>query len=132
MEWEEAIALTDELSPYIGQILDAAFSNAQAIVVLFTGDDEAQLREAFRGADEEDFERRLTRQARLNVIFEAGMAMGRSPKRTVMVQIGRERLRPFSDAAGRHMVRFSSGSPEERQKLVSRLKVAGQPGPTPS
>ena len=36
MEWAHSVELTGEGAPYIGEILDAAFSNAQAVVVLFS------------------------------------------------------------------------------------------------
>ena len=39
LEWTTAIGLTGVASPYIGEVLDAAFANAQAIVVLMTPDD---------------------------------------------------------------------------------------------
>ena len=48
LEWSVAVQSTGKSSPYIGEILDAAFSRAHAILVLFTPDDEARLREAFR------------------------------------------------------------------------------------
>jgi hypothetical protein len=38
------------------------------------------------------------------VLFEAGLAMGRHPRKTVLVQVGKSK--PFSDVDGRHMVRF--------------------------
>ena len=47
IEWSEAVNATGKATPYIGEILDAAFSRAHAIVVLFTPDDEAKLREPF-------------------------------------------------------------------------------------
>ena len=47
LEWSESVTDTGKASPYIGEILDAAFSRAHAIVVLFTPDDEARLREPF-------------------------------------------------------------------------------------
>jgi hypothetical protein len=37
--------MTGKGSPYIGEVLDAAFSNAQAVVVVLTGDDFARLRD---------------------------------------------------------------------------------------
>src|SRR5258707_1032798 len=43
IEWEEAIEMTGEGSPYIGDALDRAFARAQAAVVLLTGDDVARL-----------------------------------------------------------------------------------------
>ena len=39
IEWEEAIAMADDTTPYIGDVLDHAFAKAQAAVVLLTGDD---------------------------------------------------------------------------------------------
>jgi DNA-binding MarR family transcriptional regulator len=122
IEWSEAIKATGKASPYVGEILDAAFSNAQAIVVLFTPDDEAKLREPFIKSDDEIYEKELTPQARPNVIFEAGMAMGRNPERTILVELGK--LRPFSDVYGRHVVQLNN-STQRRQELAHRLETAG-------
>ena len=124
LEWTEAVRSTGKGSPYIGDILDAAFARAHAIVVLFTPDDEARLREEFRVASDPPHETELTGQARPNVLFEAGMAMGRSEDRTVLVEIGD--LRPFSDLAGRHAIRLSNSS-VRRQDLAMRLQTAGCP-----
>ena len=48
IEWSQAIALTKKSSPYIGEILDRAFSEAQAIVILFTPDDLACLKKSLQ------------------------------------------------------------------------------------
>ena len=122
IEWSEAVQATGRPAPYIGEILDAAFSQAQAVVVLLTPDDEARLRPEFAQDDDPPHERDLSGQARPNVLFEAGMAMGRNSERTVLVEIGR--LRPFSDIAGMHVVRFD-GSTQRRQELAQRLEAAG-------
>ena len=122
IEWSEAVLATGRPTPYIGDILDAAFSQAQAVVVLLTPDDEARLRPEFVQGDDPPHERDLAGQARPNVLFEAGMAMGRDSGRTVLVEIGV--LRPFSDVAGRHVVRFD-GSSQRRQELAQRLQSAG-------
>lgn len=90
--------MTGEPSPYVGTILDTAFREAAAIVVLLTPDDEARLRKRYRKANEPKYETSLTGQARPNVLFEAGMAFGHNPGRTVLVQMGTD-LRPFSDVA---------------------------------
>jgi predicted nucleotide-binding protein len=122
IEWAEAVMMTGKASPYIGEILETAFSKAQAIVVLLSGDDEARLRDELRGASEAAYETDLTPQARPNVLFEAGMAMAYSPDRTVLVEFGQ--LRPFSDVAGRHSVKMD-GSSKKRQELAQRLQQAG-------
>ena len=83
LEWSVAVQSTGRPSPYIGEILNAAFSRARAVIVLFTPDDEARLREEFRQSSESGHETQLTGQARANVLFEAGMAMGRSEDHTV-------------------------------------------------
>ena len=45
-----------------------------------TPDDEAQLREQFRDNSDPVHETTLTPQARANVIFEAGMGMGKKSR----------------------------------------------------
>jgi hypothetical protein len=121
IEWSRALAATGSASPYIGEVLDAAFGMAQAIVVLMTPDEVAYLlSDHASGAD--DPETKPGPQARPNVLFEAGIAMGRDPKRTVLVELGT--LRPFSDVAGRHAVRLND-TPEKRNDLAQRLKTAG-------
>ena len=124
LEWSEAVNYTGKPTPYIGEILDAAFSRAHAVVVLLTPDDEARLREPFRGSNEPPHETELTGQARPNVLFEAGMAMGRSQDRTIILELGD--LRPFSDVAGRYAIRLDKTS-EKRQELAQRLQTAGCP-----
>lgn len=119
IEWEEAVARTGQASPYTGDIVNAAFAMAQAILILLTPDDLGKTRAEF--ADNEK-EAHLSGQARLNVIFEAGMAMALGPERTVIVQIGD--VRPFSDIDGRNTVRFDGGT-ASRSKLLQRLKNAG-------
>ena len=122
LEWTEAVAVTEKASPYIGEILESAFAVAQAVVVLMTGDDEAQLRESFRTTADEDYESKLVPQARPNVLFEAGMAFGSHPTRTLLVELGK--VRPFSDVGGRHAVRIANAT-DRRQDLAMRLRKAG-------
>lgn len=121
MEWTHAVELTGEGSPYIGQVLDAAFSHAQAVVVLMTPDEVAYLQPRY-GSGQDDPEIQPAAQARPNVLFEAGMALGRDPARTVMVEVGE--VRPYSDVAGRHTVHLSNTA-QSRQALAHRLKTAG-------
>lgn len=124
MEWAYAVELSGSGSPYVGEILDAAFSHAQAVVVLLTPDDQVRLRPELCSPQEPDHETNFTHQARPNVLFESGMAMARHPKRTIMVEIGG--LRPFSDVGGRHTIRMDN-SPKKRHELAARLKNAECP-----
>jgi predicted nucleotide-binding protein len=121
IEWEEAIQMTGEGSPFIGHVLDVAFSNAQSAVILVTGDDVARLGKRYQSSHDEHYETHLTPQARPNVLFEAGMAFGRYPERTVIVALSTTRL--FSDIHGRHILFFSDDA-RSRKKLADRLKTA--------
>lgn len=122
LEWSEGVKLTGNASPYIGEVLDAMFQQAQAVVVLITGDDYAMLDRRLLASGEPP--EQLTPQARPNVLFEAGMAFASHQQRTVMVELGR--TRPFSDVAGRLAIKLED-SVAKRQELAERLKTAGCP-----
>ncbi len=121
IDWSKAVKLTEKGSPYIGEILDAAFAAARAIVVLMTPDEVAYVRPEYADPDDPgDLEPGA--QPRPNVLFEAGMGLGRDPDRTILVELGK--VRPFSDVAGRHVVRMD-GSAARRKELAERLHTAG-------
>lgn len=122
IEWTSALGMSKKAAPYIGEILEAAFARARAIIVLMTPDDLAQLRPDLLQQSDKPYERVLTGQARPNVLFEAGMAFATHPDRTVIVQLGN--VREFSDVAGRHVVHMSNEY-VRRQELVTKLKNAG-------
>ncbi|MGW0842123.1 TIR domain-containing protein [Streptomyces sp. NPDC002787] len=122
IEWNEASLATGRPSPYVGEILDTAFSQAAAVLVLMTPDDVASLKEEHHGSHEPPYETEPTGQARPNVLFEAGMAMGRDADRTVLVELGV--LRPFSDIGGRHVIHMNNTT-QRRQELAQRLLSAG-------
>jgi predicted nucleotide-binding protein len=122
IEWASAVGMSKKAAPYVGEILDAAFARARAIVVLMTPDDLAQLRLDLLLPSDKPYERVLTGQARPNVLFEAGMAFATHPDRTVMVQLGN--VREFSDVAGRHVVHMSNDY-SKRQELATKLTNAG-------
>lgn len=121
IEWSEAVDATGSAAPYIGDVLDRAFAMAQAVVVVLTPDEEVVLRPGLRtGATHQEIQ--PARQARANVIFEAGIALSKHADRTVLVEIGD--VRAFSDIAGRHTVRMD-GSVKKRQDVAQRLEKAG-------
>jgi predicted nucleotide-binding protein len=121
IEWSQAVSLTKCPTPFIGDILERVFNKCQAVLVVFSGEDEARLKRDFLHSGDASFERKLTGQPRPNVIFEAGMAFGCNPNRTIVVEVGR--IRPISDWAGRHFLRMD-GSARSRKDLVERLKKA--------
>jgi predicted nucleotide-binding protein len=122
IEWDQAVALTGKAAPYVGEILDAAFSHAQAVVVVLTGDDLARLRPDFCTPGDAAHETQLTPQARPNVLFEAGMALASHPDRTVLVQVGE--VRPFSDIGGRHIIQLDN-TVRQRHAIAQRLRTVG-------
>lgn len=122
IEWNEAVQATGRPTPYVGEVLDVAFARAQTVVVLMTPDDEARLRDPFHEPGDPPHETETTPQARPNVLFEAGMAMGRDENRVVLVEFGV--LRPFSDVGGRNVLRLNN-STQRRQELAQRLEAAG-------
>lgn len=119
IEWNEAVSRTRKASPYVGEILSTAFSMAQAFLVLMTPDEEVVLRTELRKKTKDGDP---AFQPRPNVILEAGMALATDENRTVLVSTGT--LRGMSDLDGRHVIRLNN-SPERRNDLVQRLKVAG-------
>lgn len=120
IEWDQAVAMTGKGSPYVGDVLDVAFREVQAVVVLLTPDDVAYLHSDYSNGDG-DPETEPKGQARPNVLFEAGMALGRNEDRTILVELGD--VRPFSDVGGRHVLRMDN-SPQKRQALATRLATA--------
>ena len=123
IEWDEAVQATGQPNAFVMDIVTSGFNQAQAMVVILTGDDEARLRESFWRENEEDMEKTYQPQARPNVIFEAGIALGRFASRTVILQFGD--VRPFSDISGMYILKISQDSVIARKQIANRLKLAG-------
>lgn len=120
IEWSEAISMTEQGSPYIGDVLNVAFGAAQSVVVLQTPDDVAHLHESLTHPGDPETDPQM--QPRPNVLFEAGMALARDADRTIIVELGQ--IKSFSDIHGRHVVRLDN-SVGKRQQLAQRLETAG-------
>lgn len=117
-DWSQHVKASGEASPFIGKVLETAFTSAQAVIVLFTPDEHVALRKDLKGGAHA-----WRLQARPNVLFEAGMAFATHPKRTVLVVLGDQELP--TDLAGRHYVRL--GSVPALRDLAQRLEQAGCP-----
>ncbi len=124
IEWNQAVFLAGTPSPYIGEVIDEAMLQAQALIILITGDDETRLKAEFSAPGDSLPKGDFIPQPRQNVVFETGLALGKYPHRTILVQVGQPRL--FSDIAGRHVVRLDN-SIKTRQALAQRLMLAGCP-----
>jgi predicted nucleotide-binding protein len=124
LEWSQARKLTRKPTPFTWEIVDTALKNAGAIVALLTPDDEARLRKHLWSPNEKAAEKKLLNQPRQNVLFEAGVAYGRDPQRTVLVRVGSHR--PMSDLDGHHIIELNN-SAESRQTVADALSTAGCP-----
>jgi hypothetical protein len=80
----------------------------------------ARLGTRFLKPSDKEYERDLSPQCRPNVLFEAGMAFGKHPERTIVVALGE--TRPFSDILGRHIIHLTSNN--WRHELADRLRNA--------
>ena len=126
VEFHQAVAsISGTGNPFIGEVLDKVFEKAQALVVIFSPDEEAMLKPHFVRPSEKHSEGVLQGQARPNVTFEAGMAMARHQEKTIMVQVGA--IKSFSDIAGRHKVHLDN-SFESRNDFAGRLAKNVQGG----
>lgn len=118
--WEDAIAETGEGSPHNLDAVIAAMSLAQAVVVLFTAEDEARLLARFQSGLPEENE--LAGQPRPNVLIEAGMAIALGRDRTILTRLGP--IRDASDLDGLNAVNLSNEH-GPRSALRRRLATAG-------
>ncbi|SHN33974.1 TIR domain-containing protein [Cryptosporangium aurantiacum] len=120
--WSEAEAATGVATPYTGDVVIAGMDAADIVVVLLTPDDLGQLSPEFIQVNDGPEERQPSGQPRMNVIFEAGMAMARSRNSVIFVEIGK--IRPMSDITGLNVLRLTNDV-ESRRQLGTRLRTAG-------
>lgn len=121
IEWEQAVGMTGRGTPYNLEAVKAAMSDARAVVVVLTAEDEATLLPSLESPAER-VESSVRGQPRPNVLIEAGLAIGLSEQTTILVEIGP--LRRASDFAGLNVVRLSNAH-KGRHALRQRLTVAG-------
>lgn len=122
INWRDAATRAGGGTPYTGDIVVAGMELADAVVILLTPDDIGYVRPDFREATDGGHELKPTGQARLNVVFEAGMAMARDRDRVVVVEVGQ--VRKMSDIDGLNVIRMHDNI-ERRKDLAQRLRSAG-------
>ena len=83
---------------------------------MFSPDEEARLKAKFRTPRDS---KSLEGQSRLNVIFEAGIALGAHPEKTLLIEIGH--VRAISDIAGMHIPGLTNDA-TSRTELAERLR----------
>jgi len=116
VEFSQAIADTAGANPNITKVVKGALKRAQGVLVIFSPDEEARLKAKFRTLRDSTS---LEGQSRLNVIFEAGIALGAHPEKTLLVEVGH--VRNISDIAGMHIPRLTN-DPTSRKDLAERLR----------
>jgi predicted nucleotide-binding protein len=123
-EWGHAIRSVTRRggNPYVNDAVNRIMEEAEAIVVLLTPDDEVRLKDQFCSTDERKTEGQLQDQARPNVIFETGIAIGAYHKKTVIVSVGK--VKPFTDIGGMHILNMN-GSDAARNEFSKRLEMVG-------
>ncbi|MDR6971259.1 TIR domain-containing protein [Leifsonia shinshuensis] len=119
ISWQDAAHLTGKPQPHTYEIVKAGIDSAGATIVIWSADDEAQLK-ADLGKGPGDPATQVMGQARQNVIFEAGMAYATSPNNTIFVSSDSS-LRMPSDIEGFNWVTLD-GSWGSREDLINRLK----------
>jgi predicted nucleotide-binding protein len=123
-EWGHAIraARGKGGNPYVNDAVTKIMGQAQAIVVILSPDDDVRLKAQFVTKHERGTEGRLFGQARPNVIFETGIAIGTHHAKTLIVRVGD--VKPFTDIGGMHILHLT-GSDQSRHDFANRLEDLG-------
>src|ERR1700753_1155918 len=116
LEWTQAVKATKGANPNVTQVVKNALKSAQGVIVMFSPDEEARLKGKFRGKQDSA---KLEGPARLNVIFEAGIAVGTYEDKTLLIEVGD--VRKISDIAGMHIPRLTN-SAASRKEFAERLR----------
>jgi predicted nucleotide-binding protein len=122
VRWQEAVAHAGGGTPDTGDVVAAGLRLADVVVVLLTPDDVGYVRPSRREPQDDPRDLEPTGQARLNVVFEAGIATALAKRRTVLVEVGA--VRSMTDVAGVEIVRMDD-TLERRRDLAARLRAAG-------
>lgn len=118
IEWPKLITGARSLAPSITDLLNLAFEVASVAVVILAPEEFVALIPGL-GSAESGY------QSRPNVLFEAGMALGRNPENTLLIEVGE--VRKFSDISGLHVVRIDETNGVSfgaRSDIAQRLRAA--------
>jgi predicted nucleotide-binding protein len=121
LEWEAMVRDTGEAMPSVRDAIHLGLRRAQAVIVVFTPEDEVRIHRDLHLPQEGDA---FEMQVRPNVLVELGMAVAEHPQATLIVEFGR--LRPLTDLGGLNVVRVAD-SPNWPHKVAKRLESAGCP-----
>jgi predicted nucleotide-binding protein len=122
LELNKLIHKIGKANPHNSEILDCAFREAQAVLVLLTPDDEVFLHSETHASSNGIKVMQSSKQTSPSALLKAGMALGRCPERTILLKLGDVRI-PTS-LAGMDMIVLDNNS-ECRNSLRQRLKDIG-------
>jgi hypothetical protein len=120
LEWDSFDNVSSRLGavPFIADVIAAGIRDAHAVVALFTPDEQTALynpkTSEYQGARSGG----SRWQARPNVIFEAGLALGVARERMLMVTLG-EDVELFSNIGGVYVIRLDA--PGGKQLFLQKL-----------
>lgn len=130
ISWQDARDQVRTQRKTIFDIVLAGIEMSSCTLVLFTDDEESELREELRASD--DFEEtrgksgERKRCSRPNVYIEAGYAFGKRPDRTVFVEWPdrSDLFQSASDFGGYYVVRFNdrSGGREDLKRVLENAR----------
>jgi predicted nucleotide-binding protein len=121
LEWSQAIKDAKGANPHVDEVVYGAMQKVQGVLIMFSPDEEARLKTKLCSPlDKKKGFNKLDGQARPNVIFEAGLALGAHSKKTLLVQVGD--VRDISDIAGKHLVHLTNTA-ASRKELAQRLRT---------
>ena len=111
-------------TPFIADVVTTGIQKADAVIALFTPDEQAVLYDPQSGRSLGREERASRWQARPNVMFEAGVAFGYSKREPILTLLGAD-VSLFSDVAGRHFIRLEDS--KAKRQLFNRLNATVGP-----
>jgi hypothetical protein len=117
----ESVEKELDSDPFIANIVLSAIEQADAVIALFTPDEQAVLYHPETGQSEAAKVGGSRWQARPNVIFEAGVAYAKRDKRPILAVLGAD-VNLFSDVHGVHFVQLASA--EGKRNLFNKLEKA--------
>lgn len=124
----EAVASELGPTPFVADVVATAISKADAVIALFTPDEQAVLHDPVTGRSLSTEASGSRWQARPNVLFEAGVAYGRPGKEPILAVLGVD-VSLFSDVGGKHFVQLEK--PGAKRQLFDRLDaLVGPLSPT--
>lgn len=85
MEWEEIVTLTSRTAPSTLDTVQTGVQHCNAVLILLTPIDLAQLSPYFKPNSSEFDESSWSYQPRPNMLFEAGMAFALRQDRTILI-----------------------------------------------